>query len=240
LAISISLRTEALGRRARVRAVAVVAVLAVLVAFGAALLSRSALFAVRSIDVSGVAHLSAAQVVDRAHIQEGANVLWLDEAEVERRLEEHPWIGDAHVSVALPATIRIAVVERVPVAVASGRLGYLYVAADGTALGHADRAAGLPRIPTGMTAAARRTAAAALGAMSPGLRAIVSAVRVRADGSITLDLRDGPGVEYGSAERLAAKALAVERILDWADATGEELVRVDVVAPGAPAVQLAA
>jgi cell division protein FtsQ len=232
LAISISLRAEPLTSR-RVRLGIGTAVMATLV-LAAAIVSRSSLFAVRTIDVSGASRLTTARVVARAHIDGSTNALWLDEHEVERRLERHPWIADAQVSVALPSTVRISVVERTPVAVAATRLGELYIAADGTALGRASDDSRLPRIES----AGRHAAAAALAAMPTAVRSAVESVALLDDASLQVVLHDGVTVDYGSADRLAEKGLVLERILAWADGGGEELDRVDVTAPGAPSVAL--
>jgi cell division protein FtsQ len=233
LAISTWLRAERFASRP-VRAACVAAVIGALV-LAAVAVSRSVLFAVRTVDVTGASRLTTARVVARAQLDEPTNAVWLDEDNVERRLERHPWISDARVSVALPGTVHIAVVERTPVAVATDRFGDMYVAADGTALGRADGAARLPVIES---STGRHTAAAALSAMPAPLRASVASVAVLADGSLQVRLVDGAPVDYGSADRLAAKAVVLERILTWAEENGETLDAVDITAPGAPAVTL--
>jgi cell division protein FtsQ len=232
LAISTSHHAERSPSRGVVRASIAAAAITALILAGVAL-SRSALFAVDTIDVTGASRVSTARVIARGHLDEPTNALWLDERAVERRLERHPWISDARVSVALPSTVRVAVVERTPLAVATDRFGAVYVAADGTALGRADDDAGLPLIES---TGGRDAAAAALGVMPAGLRAAVASVTVIDDGSLEIRLHDDSTVKYGSAERLAAKALVLARILAWADANGEQLTGVDVSAPGAPAV----
>jgi cell division protein FtsQ len=238
LAISISLPADRVTARVALRA-AILA--AAIVAIGAAfvVVARSQLFAVRTVEVSGASRLSDERIVSRAHIVEDANTLWLDEAEVERRLERHTWIADAHVSVELPSTVRISVVERVPVAVARGRFGDLYLAADGTALGRASSRAGLPTVEGADSLGARRAAAVVLTTMPPALRAEVAVMTVRADASLEVVLREGQSVQFGSVDRTAAKVLSLTRILEWADASGERVARVNLVAPGAPAVELA-
>lgn len=245
MAISISLRAEPVRRRAGLRAGVLGIAAVVALGLGGSQLTRSSLFHARAIEVTGAAHLSRGEVVARAAVSKTTNVWWLDELAAERRLEADPWIADARVSTALPATIRIAIVERAPVAVASERLGDLLVAADGTALGPAGRTRGLPRIEVlGATTvegarSSRAAAASILGAMTNGLRASVVFVTMGTDGSVELRLRGGIRVGYGSAAEPAAKAEALDRILSWANATGERIERVSLVAPNAPAVTLA-
>jgi cell division protein FtsQ len=228
LAISISLSAKSL-RSWRVRLGLVVVVISALVAVA---VSRSSLLAVRTIDVTGASRLTTERVIARAHIDGSTNALWLDERAVERRLERHPWISKAFVSVALPSTVRISIVERTPMAVATNRFGELYIAADGTSLGRANDDAGLPLIES----AGRDAAAAALAAMPVAVRSAVESVEYRDDGSLEVRLHDGVTVAYGLADRLVAKGLLVERILAWAEESGQELDSVDVTAPGSPAV----
>jgi cell division protein FtsQ len=246
LAISIPLRAEA-GRRLidhRVWILAAVAVAAL--AVGGVVLSRSDVLHARGVEVVGASHLSRAEVVAAAGVSQATNVVWLDEGAVERRLEANPWIADADVRVAFPWTIELRVVERVPVAVASDGLRETLVAADGTALGPADRTHGLPRIELPTTAAldgvreSPRTAAAAIGAMSPEVRGQVTSVVVLVDGTLEIRLRGGVLVRYGAGTEPARKAAAIERVLAWADHEGERVAVVNVVAPERPAVKLVA
>lgn len=258
MAISISLRAERLRRAVTVpRPLVAVAVLLALGA-GVLFLSRSSVLHARAIRVTGNDHLSRAEVVARAEVSRATNVLWLDESAVERRLEAEPWIAEAEVGIAFPATIRIELVERVPVAIADDGIARTLLAADGTALGPAARTRDLPRIelPVASVADARpspagtsavvmgprpsaRGAATAIGAMRPEVRSVIVSVGVRPDGTLDLKLEGGVTVRYGSAAEPVAKAQTLARILTWATATGERLAHVDVAAPRAPAVRLA-
>jgi cell division protein FtsQ len=246
LAISIPLRAESSERRSvdpRVRLLVGVGVVAL--AVGGLFLSRSSVLHARGIDVVGASHLDRADVIAVAGVSTRTNVIWLDEAAVERRLEANAWIADADVRLALPWTIELSVVERFPVAIATDGMHETLVAADGTVLGPVGRVRGLPRIEllaTGALDGARespRGAAAAVGAMSPELRAQVGVVRVLVDGTLEIRLRGGVVVRYGPGVEARRKASAIERILAWADAEGERIAVVNVVAPDRPAVKLA-
>jgi cell division protein FtsQ len=236
---------------------AVLVVAAAALAVGGFFLSRSSFAHARGVEVIGADHLSRAEVVALADVSKATNVVWLDEGAIERRLEADPWVADAEIDVALPATIRIRIAERVSVAVVSDGLERTLVAADGTLLGPASRVRDLPRIdlpmaasidgrawPSAVTAVphgarpSAEGAAAALGAMSPGLRADVVSVKVLSDGSMTLRLAAGLHVRYGGAAAPAAKAQTLERILAWGRATGERIANVNVVSPRTPAVRL--
>jgi cell division protein FtsQ len=228
------------GRRRR----ALIAVGSVVLLIGGVAASRSSVFDVRTIEVSGADHLHRPQIVRIAGVSNATNALWLDEGVVERRLEAEPWIADADVRVTLPLTVEIAVHERSPVAVAQGAVTSL-MAADGTALGSGRIPRGLPVIELGAAGPVEGIrpspvgAARALGAMAPALRAQVARVRVLLDGSLELRLRGGPTVRFGTPEDAQRKAVTTQRMLAWAGSEGTPLRTLSVVSALAPAATLA-
>jgi cell division septal protein FtsQ len=207
--------------------------------------SRSSVFHARGIEVVGASHLSRAEVVATAGVSRQTNVLWFDQEAVERSLERDPWVASADVGVSFPWDIRIAIVERIPVAIASSEVGDILVAGDGTQLGPAGRSGGLPRIRLPLAPvfeglrASPAGAATAVGALAPEIRGRVSSVTVLADGTLRMRLDGGVIIRYGSASGLQRKADAIGQILTWAASEGERLVLVNVVAPDLPAVKLA-
>jgi cell division protein FtsQ len=221
-----------------------IAVGSVVLLIGGVAASRSSVFDVRRIEVSGADHLHRPQIVRIADVSNATNALWLDEGVVERRLESEPWIADADVRVTLPLTVEIAVHERSPVAVAQGAVTSL-MAADGTALGSGRIPRGLPVIELGAAGPVEGIrpspvgAARALGAMAPALRAQVARVRVLLDGSLELRLRGGPIVRFGTPEDAERKAVTIQRMLAWAGSEGTPLRTLSVVSALAPAATLA-
>ena len=227
------------GRRRR----ALIVVGSVALVIGGVAASRSSVFDVRRIEVSGADHLHRPQIVRIAGISNATNALWLDEGVAERRLEAEPWIADADVRVTLPLTVEIAVRERSPVAVAQGAMTSL-MAADGTALGSGTVPRGLPVIELGGAGPVEGIrpspvgAARVLGAMAPALRAQVARVRVLLDGSLELRLRGGPTVRFGTPEDAERKAVTIQRMLAWAGSEGTPLRTLSVVSALAPAATL--
>jgi len=249
LEISIQRRVE--GRQGRphggtARLLGAVAVLVVI--GGGVALSRTSLLRARAIEVTGHSALSRAEVVAIAGLDRHANVLWFDDEVAERRLESNAWVADAVITVSLPSTIRIAVIERMPVGVAWGWRGNMLVAGDGTSLGSPRRptdARGLPlislpppRIFEGSTLSPEG-AALALGAMDSDLRASVVRVSVLLDGTLEVLLRSGPRIRFGAPSDFAPKARAISQALEWAEVEGERLLSLSVVSPAAPAGTLA-
>lgn len=207
--------------------------------------SRSSVLQVRQLDVAGASHLTSADLVRLSGVSGQTNVLWFDPSAMERRLEANPWIARATVSRALPWTIRIAVVERRPVAVGRGGDGPVLVAGDGTVLGTAEGDDGLPSIflPPGSgveeAGPAYGGAARAVAALDARVRPRILRTVVAADGTLRMKLADGVRIAYGTSARLAAKAEAVRRILRWARVEGVSLATVNVSSPDAPAATLA-
>lgn len=218
--------------------------MAALLAAGLAV-SMSPVFSARGIHVRGGNHLDRLRIVELAGVSRGTNVLWLDEGAVERRLETEPWIARAEVIAEFPTTLRIEVVERTPVAVASDGVRTSLMAGDGTSLGVAEPDASMPLIRFAASGSVEGPvagpvgAARALGAMSPALRERVGRVLVHLDGTLELRIEDGPVVRYGMPSDLKAKARSIARTLAWATANGERILRLTVAAPRAPAAIVA-
>jgi cell division protein FtsQ len=247
LETSISHRIDlgALARSRRVWVALAVVLASALVAAGF-VLSRSSVFHVRHVEVTGAAHDSRADIVRLSGVTRATNALWLDEGSVERRLEQDPWIASATVSTSFPWTVHVQVVERTPAAVVDRGTDRLLVATDGTPLGPAGRVSGLPLIvmpPAGALEGAPPSlepAARAVGGLPPSILARVRQVIVSLDGTLEMRIVDGPRIDFGPATQIEAKGRAIASVLAWSDAEGEPLATVNVVAPGSPAAHPAA
>lgn len=81
---------------------------------------------------------------------EGWSTFWLNRDDIRERLNAHPYVADAYVSIELPAIVSIDVVEEEPVALWVTDAGTLWLLEDGTALAarHGDTV-GLLRILDG-------------------------------------------------------------------------------------------
>ena len=217
------------------RVAAAVVVLALLAA-GAVAASYTPLFRIRSIDVVGVRHLSERRVLRIAGIERDANLAHLDLIAAEHALERDPHIADATVSRRLPSALSITVVERSAIAGALTADGRAAVASDGTVIPDVNPA-GLPEIraaigelsPEGESAALE-----ALIALPTTFRAALTALVVQPDGTLVVEIADGPTVEYGAATDTVAKADAIRAVMSWAAEHGVDLGSIDVTAPSAP------
>jgi cell division protein FtsQ len=210
--------------------------------------SRSSLFALRHVMITGTAHRSVAEVRALADLPVGTNVVWLDTAGVVERLERDPWIGSVTITRSLPWSVHIAVVERSPVAVLAGVTGLgrgELLAGDGTLLGTAPEGTRLPTItlppaaPATVGLPGEDGAVRVLDALSPSVRHRIQQLDVGVGGTVTALMRGGTTVSFGPAVDLEAKARMLRRLLAWERTTRTPLRTVSLVAPTAPAATLA-
>jgi cell division protein FtsQ len=217
------------GRRRRPRsrwraAFFVLAGLAIVAGSGWALLGNRVLV-VRSVAVTGTHLLIPGQVIVAADVPPGTPLLRVDAGAVTRRVEAIPQVASATVTKDWPDRLVIAVTERVPVmAVRMAGGGYDLVDQTGVIVRWAKaQPAGLPLLQTSLPGAALRgsaevtAAAGVLAELSPWLAGQVTALRATpvAQGTeqVTLDLRDGKTVQWGSTGDAAQKNREVAILL---------------------------
>lgn len=208
--------------RLRVRTwVALAALLVVAAAAGWLWLRDSSLVAVEQVEISGVSGQEAAQVtqaLERA--ARGMTTLNVDEEALRKAVAIYPQVADVRVEADPLHRLAITVVQRHPVAALEVGEQLTPVAADGTVLGqHAD-AENLPVLPIsalpagGRLTDGRAAALLAVVAAAPeATRRYVERLEVADGGGIQAQLRDGPLVLLGDAERPYAKWIAMGRVL---------------------------
>jgi cell division protein FtsQ len=230
---------RAQGRR-RLRVLLAATALTAVVA-GSWIAVTSPLLDIDRIVVTGSAAVPGEVVRSAAGVETGDALLLLDLGAVERRVEAVPAVLDARVARDLPGGLRIAVVEREPVAWAHTGDGTVTVL-DGTGRAIAEAAAdaapalpevaGLPRLPhAGRSTEGAATATGVLEDLPGELRARVTAIAF--DGSVaTLRLDDGIEVRLGSPRSVAAKGRTAAAVL--AALGGAPVAYIDVRVPAAP------
>jgi cell division protein FtsQ len=228
------------GRRRRVLAVAIAAVL--VVAVGAWGLTYTSLFAARHIRIRGNHQLSDQQVRDMARLSDATNVAHFDAAAAAHLLGSDPWIASAQVDASLPNTVVVIVDERRAVGVIDALGDSSLLASDGAELPMVQPLAeDLPVVRAGLGApdAAQRSAAASLlSNLSAPVSSLVEEVLVGQDGVVTVMLTNDVTVDAGAAGREQDKADAIDAILRWAAGRNLDLSSIDVSSPSAPAVTL--
>lgn len=176
----------------------------------------SAWLDVETVDVSGAQSVSADDVRSRAAIEEGTPLARVDLELAEARVGSLAVVKEVDVSRQWPDTVLIDIVERVAIAVVDigGRLRGMD--ADGVVFRTFNRAPpGLPRVQTdiGTSADALREAALVISALPESLTLLVDHVQVASVDEISLFLKDGRQVVWGSADDSATKARVLEGLL---------------------------
>jgi cell division protein FtsQ len=195
-------------------------------------------FVVRSVTVTGTHLLAPAQVVAAADVSLGTPLLSVEAGAVTRRVEAIGDVASATVTEDWPDHLAITVTERVPaMAVRMADGGYDLVDPTGVVVRHAKaKPAALPLLVTSLPGSALRgnaavTAAAdVLGELLPWLARQVAEVTVASvpagPPQVTLSLRDGKTVQWGSAGNAAQKNRELSVLLPG------QARYVDVSAPG--------
>ena len=184
----------------------------------------SPLLGVRTVAVSGTRSLTVAQIRSAAAVSHGSPLIRLDTAAIRARVEALPEVASASVTVTYPSTVRIRVVERVPVGYLAnvGTGGSSFVLVDGSGAQYTEvtaAPAGLPRfaLPSGSGAQATGHAVAVVAAaLSKPTLAALAQISADTPDSISLILRDGRTVSWGSAERSQQKAALLPALLTQA------------------------
>ncbi len=232
------------ARRRMLHNVALSIIGLVVVAGAALAVSRSSLFALQHVRVTGTRHLSVGRVEQLAGLTRSSNVIWMSTASIRRRLAEDPWVASVRVSRTLPSSLSISIRERSAVAVAARPGGPdMLIAADGTVLGLAIPGDRLPLVQlpgsltlkSGSRVPATSPALRAAAAFPPAAAGRIASVTLGREG-IELHTRDGIRVVYGDASAAAAKGEAIEAVLVWLEQHHIQPLYIDVSAPTAPAV----
>lgn len=222
------------------RALAAVAVLLVILGGVYLWLRDSSLVAVQKVRVVGVSGPDAAQI--RAALATAArNMTTLDVqmGQLQSAVRPYPVVKRLGVSTQFPHGMQIRVFEKVAVAtvVAGGRR--TPVSGDGTLLHGVSNADALPTISLGIPPGGARLSGYGLSevrllaaAPYPLLYRIGTVTDGPAHG-LTVALRNGPSLYFGSTDRLRAKWTAATAVLGSPDSAGA--VYIDVTDPVRPA-----
>jgi len=187
------------------------------------------------IQLTGVAdEIDPAAVDSVLASHDGESLALLNVPHMADQLRDLTGVRDAKVERVWPAGLRVTLVPRHPVAAIPEGTGFALLDAEAVQVGVADQApAGLPlvTVPLGD----ERILAAVLEVirnLPAELLGRVSGVGAQTEDTVAFTLRDGPRVEWGSAEDSALKAQVLEVIL--ASPTAATAGVVDVSAPTLP------
>jgi cell division protein FtsQ len=195
------------------------AVLALAIVGGAAwALLGSSLLVVRHEQVTGNRLVPAAKVLAAAGIRRGTPLASVNTTAAARRVEQIAQVRSARVTRSFPNTVVISVRERTPSLAVRAAGGYALTDSSGVTIRwSARKPAGLPvlRQPPAQLRGdpGVRAAAAVLARLPHHLRTLVVAVSAPTAAAVTLTLRSGVTVLWGSPAKDAVKAAEVTVLL---------------------------
>lgn len=194
------------------------------------LVGFSPVLAVARVEISGTEVASEQEVAEAAAVELGTPLVRLDVAGIAERVAGLPPVAEVSVTRLWPDQVTIAVTEREPrLAIASGT-GYLIADASGVVF---DTATSRPRGLVLVEADPRDQRALAdagvvFSSLSEKTADKVTAVQARGRDSITLRLKNGARVFWGSAEQSELKSEVLDVLLE------QDGTVFDVSAPAHP------
>ena len=218
-------------RWSRLRVLVVLGLVVGLVSAGGWVVLESSLLAVRSVEVTGAARLTTAQVVAAADVSGATPLARLDTEAVARRVAGLPAVATVDVSRSWPHSVRIVVREREPAAVQRRGSSYRLLDESGVAFDTVrKRPKGLPLVSAPAAAGPRalRAALAVVTATTPAVRRALIEVHAVSPEQVTLRLTRSRTVVWGSPERGERKAAVLAALMT------RRATVYDVSAPDAP------
>lgn len=170
----------------------------------------------RSVVVVGTGAVSREEVVDVAEVAPGTPLLQINTDAVADRVAGIRRVASARVQREYPSTLRITILERVPVVVKDFGDGPHLFDRDGVDFATAPPPPGLAYIDVespGPTDPPTRAALEVMTALRPEVVAQVSRVAAPSVASITLTLTDGRTVVWGTTDRTEEKAEKLAALL---------------------------
>ena len=211
-------------RRAAVVVAGALGVAAVL--WGLSALWRAPLFPVKAVEITGASRLTTQSVLASAAVPADATLPKLPKSQILARLTANPWVAEASLTRTLPGTVKIAIVERTPVAlVDAGGAELWLISSDGHWLGRRseedtivvptvrEAPGAVPIAGKATSSKELRNALAVITGLSPELRGRVKTVSASTVDKTALTLADSIQVFVGSADQIAKKDQLVREIL---------------------------
>jgi cell division protein FtsQ len=228
--------TKRLGRGA-VRGLKVLmwsALLSVVVVGLGLLLYFTPIMSARNIVVTGLGAVSQEEVVTSAAVKSGTPLLQVDTDAVAERVAAIRRVASVRVQRQYPSTLRITVIERVPVVVKDYPDGSHLFDRDGVDFATAPPPPGVPYLEAenpGPSDPATKAALPVMISLRPEVAGQVGRISAPSVAAITLTLTDGRVVVWGTTDRTEEKALKLGALLTQPGHT------YDVSSPDLPTVK---
>lgn len=200
------------SRRFRLWAVPAVA----LVLTFAALAWFSPMLSVREVRIEGAGAIPEDRIRELLQIPDQGSILRIDTAAMAQRVASIPKVRSARVQRVLPSTVRVRIEPRTPVLYYDTTEGAHLLDADGIEYAIEPAPIGVPKLETekpGSADALTKAAIAVVRVLPPELTVQVDSVRAETVSDISLTLRDGRTVLWGSSEDGERKSAVVLPLL---------------------------
>lgn len=210
------------------------ALISVLVVGAGLLLYFTPIMSARVMAITGLVRLTQAEVEQAAAVPADTPLLQIDTDAVADRVATIRRVASARVQREYPSTLRITIVERVPVVVKDYPDGSHLFDRDGVDFATEPPPPGLPYLDAdtpGPTDLPTLAALQVLTALRPEVASQVSRIAAPSVASITLTLFDGRQVIWGTTDRTDEKALKLGALLTQPGTT------YDVSSPDLPTVK---
>jgi cell division protein FtsQ len=198
------------------------------------LLYFTPIMSARDVVVTGLSVVPQDEVTTAAAVAPGTPLLQIDTDSVAERVAAIRRVASARVQRQYPSTLRITVVERVPVVVKDYPDGPHLFDRDGVDFAIAPPPPGVPYLDAdnpGPNDAPTKAALEVMTSLRPEVAAQVARVAAPSVASITLQLTDGRQVVWGTTDRTEEKALKLGALLTQPGRT------YDVSSPDLPTVK---
>jgi cell division protein FtsQ len=229
-----------IGSFLRRRSVILSALLAALLLGAWFWLRDSSLVAIKRVTITGVSGPDAAQI--RAALSKAARnmtTLHIRMDQFHMAVGPYPVVKYLQADTSFPHSVRLRVIEEIPVATVTVAGRATAVAGDGTLLRDMRPSPKLPVVPVGAPPGGSRVsqpdalhAVTLLGAAPYQLLAQIEKVTTQPQHGLVAQLRNGPSVYFGDPGRFAAKWIAAGAVL--ADAGSAGAAYLDVSDPERP------
>jgi len=203
---------------------------------GSVIAAYSPLFAVETITVAGAKSLEAAKVQQALAGQIGKPLALVDASAVKSALTEFPVIETYALEARPPHDLLVRIVERTPIGVIKSAAGYSLVDAAGVVLSTTpEQPEGQPvlSVTGGADSQAFRSAGLVMRSLSADLRVTVVELKATSGDDVTLTLKDGKAVVWGSEKESALKAAVLASLVK----ASPDSRTFDVSSPRVPVVR---
>lgn len=180
------------------------------------------IFKPNNVEVTGLDHLTAEEVIEAADVDQSANLLRLDEAPIAHRVSDLSWVDAVNVRKQLPSTVVITVTEHQIAGYSPVADGFALFDADGKVFMYVAEPVGgivVEDVPENEehAAAARSAAAKVLDALPQEYLDQLARVSAPNADEITLVTHDDRRIFWGTAENIEAKVTTMKYALTRAE-----------------------